>query len=75
MDGIEKGTHIEVVDALGRKFSKRALSPVQSAGRFAALWACSEDEWADAEREGRSPEPEPFPWPVRSVRVVEHAFT
>lgn len=70
---IAKGTQIEVTDALQRTFSKRALAEVDHHGRFDSVSACSEEEWAAAEREGREPEPEPFAWPVRSVRVAELA--
>lgn len=71
MDEIEVGAQIEVTDALGRVFVKRALSGVMTEGQFPAVWACSADEWAAAEAEGREPEPEPFPWPMASVRVLE----
>lgn len=75
MEAIEKGTLIEVTDALGRTFRKRAVSPIEDEGSFPVVWACSEDEWASAVNEGREPEAEPFPWPARSLRVleVEHA--
>lgn len=73
MDDIRKGTHIEVTDALGRTFAKRAVSDVEHAGRFPAVWACNEEEWTNARLEGREPEPEPFPWPTRSVRILSGA--
>lgn len=73
MDAITAGTPIEVTDALGRTFTKRALTDVERAGRYPAVWACSEDEWLDAERDGRDPEAEPFPWPLRSVRALSYA--
>lgn len=67
---ISEGTTFEVIDALGRTFRKRALSGVEATGAYKAVWACSEDEWETARREGRSPEPEPFPWPLQSVREL-----
>lgn len=73
MEPIEKGTQIEVTDALGRRFSKRALTGINRGGDFESVWACSEEEWSAAEAEGRDPEPELFPWPVRSIRILEIA--
>jgi hypothetical protein len=70
MDAIQQGSKIEVTDALGRTFAKRAVSAVERGGRFPVVWACSEDEWVSAEQEGREPEPEPFPWPARTVRIL-----
>lgn len=73
MEDIAKGTPIEVTDALGRTFDKRALGPVERGGRFASVDACSDSEWDAAAREDREPEPELFPWPVQSVRVLDSA--
>lgn len=70
MSEITEGTPIEVTDALGRTFTKRALSPVESTGAYPAVWACSDAEWAAADIEARDPEPEPFPWPLASIRVL-----
>jgi hypothetical protein len=64
MDAIEKGTEIQVVDALGHRRAKRVLAEVHG-GSYPAVWACSDDEWKAAQLDGRDPEPEPFPWPVR----------
>jgi len=69
MDAITEGTPLEIVDALGRTFPKRALSAVERSGLYPVVWACSEDEWAKAAREGREPDPETFPWPLEQVRV------
>lgn len=52
MEPIEKGTQIEVTDALGRRFSKRALTGINRGGDFESVWACSEEEWSAAEAEG-----------------------
>jgi hypothetical protein len=73
MQTIQPGVQIEVTDALGRTLLKRAVSDVDDHGAFAVVWACTEQEWADAEAEGRDVIPDPFPWPVESVRVVELA--
>lgn len=73
MEELKQGDHIEVTDALGRVFEKRALSGVEANGKFPVVWACSVAEWEAAAREDREPEPEPFPWPVRSVRALEVA--
>jgi hypothetical protein len=71
MDQLQQGNHIEVTDALGRVFEKRALSGLEASGKFPVVWACSVVEWDAAASEAREPEPEPFPWPLRSVRVLE----
>lgn len=70
MDPITEGAAIEVADALGRTFVKRALSSVETTGSYAAVWACSEDEWRVAHAEGREPAPEPFPWPLDAIKVL-----
>jgi hypothetical protein len=70
MDAIGAGALIEVMDAAGRPFTKRAISGVENHGRFPVVWACSEQEWASAEAEAREPEAEAFPWPVSSIRVL-----
>lgn len=74
MAQLREGDHIEVTDALGRVFRKRALSDVEEGGRFPVVWACSLEEWDAATSDGTEPEPEPFPWPLRSVRVLEAAY-
>ncbi|MEA2234531.1 MAG: hypothetical protein QOD83_4347 [Solirubrobacteraceae bacterium] len=73
MDQLQHGDQIEVTDVLGRVFQKRALSSVESSGKFPVVWACSLAEWAAAATEAREPEPETFPWPMRSVRIIEIA--
>lgn len=72
MDAIEVGLGIEVTDAFGHTYRKRALSAVEDAGRFPVVWACSEEEWESAQREGREPEPELFPWPLASIEAAAH---
>jgi len=61
------GQRLEVIDALGKVWAKRALSPLTDDNKPGFI-ACSEDEWAEAERQGRDPEPDPFAWPVGSIR-------
>lgn len=73
MDAIGVGREIEVRDAFGRTYRKRALSAVEDAGRFPVVWACSEEEWESAQQEGREPEPELFPWPLASIEASAHA--
>lgn len=72
MDAMRRGDAVEVTDALGRRFSKRALMPVEPPGHYPAIWLCSEEEWVAAVRDGRDPEPEPFPWPLASIGAPVH---
>jgi hypothetical protein len=64
-----RGDLIEVTDAGGVVRSKRVLASAEGS-RFLAVWACSEEEWAAAQGEGREPDAEPFPWPLDSARLV-----
>lgn len=70
MSDISEGTRFDVTDALGRTFRKRALSGVDEAGAYPVVWACSEEEWDDANAHGRTADPEPFPWPLTSIQVL-----
>jgi hypothetical protein len=71
METAEKGTQIEVTDAMGEVRLKRVLAPTEG-GKFPAVWACTDEEWSAALSEGREPEPEPFPWPLQSARPIIH---
>ncbi len=73
MQTIQPGVQIEVTDALGRTLLKRAVSEVDDHGAFPVVWACSENEWSEAQAEDRAANPDPFPWPLDSVRVIELA--
>ncbi len=71
METIQRGTQIEVVDALGLHRAKRVLAEVHG-GSYPAVWACSDEEWSAAQADGREPDPEPFPWPLRSEAPTMH---
>ena len=69
MTSIERGTRVIVRDAFGQELERRALSGVEPGDTFAIVWACREDEWMEAEADGR--EPDATPWPAEDVRVAE----
>lgn len=71
MEPPKQGDLIEFTDATGQVRSKRVLALAEG-GSFAAVWACSDQEWVTAASEGREPEPEPFPWPLDSARPTIH---
>lgn len=68
---VKRGTVLTVQDACGRKFRKRALGPVVDGHNFPVVWMCSEDEWAEAQAEGRDADGRP--WPVEDIQSIEAA--
>ena len=71
MGEFKRGDLITVRDGRGRELRKRALGPVTQGGSFEVVWACREEEWLAANREGR--EPEGMPWPVEDVSLAAHS--
>jgi hypothetical protein len=68
MSEFRNGDVILVRDGRGHELRKRALGPVRQGGSFEVVWACREEEWQAAQREGR--EPEGMPWPAEDVSAV-----
>jgi hypothetical protein len=63
------GQPVEVRDAFGRMLRRIATGPVDPGYDFAVVWACREEEWEAAQRDGR--EPDSTPWPIEDVLVIE----
>lgn len=65
---IQPGKTVLVRDAWGATLTKRAVTGVTAGRDFAVVWACRQEEWEAAEREGR--EPEALPWPAEDVSTA-----
>ena len=65
MSAIEPGSRVLTRDVLGDMLERRAISGVEIQNDHPIVWVCKEQEWLDAESEGR--EPEGFPWPAEDV--------
>jgi hypothetical protein len=66
---IEPGSRVLARSAFDELLERRALTGVQPGHDFPVVWVCSEEEWQDAQAEGR--EPEGLPWPAEDVRLAE----
>ena len=65
MAAIAAGSMIRITDAAGKVLLRRAITGVVMGDDFPVVWACRDDEWQDAEREGRTPRG--APWPAEDV--------
>ncbi len=62
---IKPGAEVLVRAATGDVLSKRAVTGVVDGYDFPVVWACREEEWNAAQRDGR--EPDALPWPAEDV--------
>lgn len=65
---LHAGDRVRVVDALGDVLDRRAIGPMTAGHDFPVVWLCREEEWADAQAEGRSPDA--VPWPAEDVKAL-----
>ena len=70
---IKLGDHLVVRTAFGNEVKKRAVSGIDSSGRFPVIRVCSLSEWDTALDEGR--EPTATAWPADDVRLEELSET
>lgn len=68
---VSPGDRVLARTAFGDEVERRAATGVQRGDKFPVVWICTEEEWKNAQAEGR--EPQADPWPVEYVRVVEAA--
>lgn len=59
------GARVRVRSATGGYLDRRACSQVEPGHLFPVVWVCREEEWVDAEKEGRTPGS--VPWPAEDV--------
>lgn len=62
---IRSGDPVIVRSATG-DLHRRALTGPVPGQDFTVIWLCTDDEWDDAQKNGR--EPSGTPWPVEDVR-------
>lgn len=65
MTTIAPGNRVLALNAFGERVERIAITSVTAGRDFPVVWACREEEWSDAEREGRAPEG--VPWPADDV--------
>lgn len=65
---VDRGAHVEVLTAFGRRVEKIAVSGVIHGDRFEVVRVCSEEEWVAANEEHR--EPRSSPWPADDVQAI-----
>lgn len=65
------GSRVEIRNGRGQTLTRRALTGVMMGEDFPVVWACREDEWDVALRDGRPPEG--VPWPAEDVRLLGEA--
>ena len=68
---ITRGAPVLARDVTGRMLPKRALGEPVDGATFKVVWVCREEEWIEAERDGR--EPDAVPWPVEDVQLADSA--
>jgi hypothetical protein len=68
VDEIRPGVAVVARDAEGENLRRRALTGVMDGHDFPVVWVCREEEWQQAEHEGRKPEG--VPWPANDVSIV-----
>lgn len=65
---IAPGNHLLARTATGKKVPRRAVSGVVNGDDFLVVWVCGEEEYEEAQREGR--EPDAVPWPANAVELA-----
>lgn len=68
---IAAGELVEVVDALGQRKTRRAVTGVIEGHDFTVVWVCTPQEWEAAHRAQR--EPDGFPFPAEDVSLAPPA--
>ena len=58
---IARGVAVEVVNALGQRQHRIALTGVIAGRDFPVVWVCRPDEWQAAQEANRDPEGMPYP--------------
>lgn len=58
---IAPGDHVEILNALGQRHERVALTGVIAGQDFPVVWIAKAEEVAAAAQEGREPEGMPFP--------------
>jgi hypothetical protein len=64
---INYGARVIVIDAVGKRHTRIALSGVMMGEDFPIVWACRDDEFEAAQRDGRAPAG--VPWPAGDVVI------
>lgn len=68
MTNFSPGDSVRIEAAGGDVLFRRAVSGVEKGDTFPIVWACKEEEWMAAERDGRPPAA--VPWPAEDVSLA-----